>query len=81
MWVLTTLVKVSNFTNEVYDLHYVSSIIAEAINCSEFWTLTAFHTWSLSRIRPKCGAYWATGAVAIISMYWGKQQEKENGSF
>ena len=64
MWVLTTLVKVSNFTNEVYDLHYVSSIIAEAINCSEFWTLTAFHTWSLSRIRPKCGAYWATGAVA-----------------
>ena len=38
MWVLTTLVKVSNFTNEVYDLHYVSSIIAEAIICSEFWT-------------------------------------------
>ena len=65
MWVLTTIVKVSNFTNEVYDLHYVSSIIAEAVNCSEFKP-TAFHTWSLSRIRPKSGAYWATGAVAII---------------
>ena len=43
MWVLTTLVKVSNFTNEVYDLHYVSSIIAEAINCSEFWTHSISH--------------------------------------
>ena len=43
MWVLTTLVKVSNFTNEVYDLYYVSSIIAKAINCSEFWTHRISH--------------------------------------
>ena len=61
---LTKLVKVSNFTNEVFDLHSISSSIVLIAEMS--FQHTAFHTSSLSRIRPKCGAYWATRAVALF---------------